>query len=356
MGGGAGDQGGVSLVWGASTDVGNKRKLNEDSMVAQPPVFVVADGMGGYEAGEIASALTVELLRRVIAGSLVQPAAVARALVELNREIHATGAVDGERAGMGTTVVGAVLVESGGVVSWLIFNVGDSRVYCVTGGELRQISKDHSYVQELVDEGRLSASNARKHPERNVITRALGASADVEVDYWIRSVVAGERFLLCSDGLTSEVDDLLIGEILRAEMSPQDTADALVLAALEAGGRDNVTVIVVDVLDIAAIDGPTEETRPVSAASLALAEAAIATRSFDVLQLQEIIDAVPLASAATTPDPEPLPGDDVMISRVPRVDRTTDEGQAGSSTDDARGHLAIIDQVPQLPHRNGHDA
>jgi PPM family protein phosphatase len=252
--------GGALMSWGSATDVGHKRQLNEDSLVAQAPVFVVADGMGGYEAGELASALTVELLRQVAKGP-VTFAKVSRALSELNNTIHEHGDEEQHR-GMGTTAVGLVLVKDGIGPAWLIFNVGDSRAYCYARGELVQLSVDHSYVQELVEMGELTPSAARNHPDRNVITRAIGAGPDIEVDYWLRPLRSGERYLLCSDGLHSEVEDGLIREVLALDHPAGRTAQLLVNTALQSGGRDNVSVVVVDIVDVIddALDEPTGDT------------------------------------------------------------------------------------------------
>ena len=162
---------------------------------------------------------------------------------------------------MGTTVVGLIAVEQLGAPYWLAFNIGDSRLYRLWDGDLSQISVDHSYVQELINSGRLSSDDARAHPERNVVTRALGQGEDIEPDFWMMPPEPGERFLLCSDGLSGDVERARIRDVLLAAEDPADAAADLVAAALSAGGRDNITVVVVDVRGVDG-DGELETTRP----------------------------------------------------------------------------------------------
>ncbi len=249
--GGEGTVGAVRLEWGCGTDVGRTRSVNEDALLADAPVFVVADGMGGHDAGDVASALAIDRLRSMVGSGPVAVDTVTGALAAANAEIVDRGAAADSELSMGTTVAGLVLVEQGDEVGWLVFNVGDSRVYRFGSGRLVQLSVDHSYVQELVDGGHISQESARSHPQRNVVTRALGIEAGAEVDLWIREPVPGERYLICSDGLSSEVDDAAIARCLDAT-TPNIAASALIDAALEAGGRDNVTCLVSDVED-----GPT---------------------------------------------------------------------------------------------------
>ncbi len=210
-------------------------------MLAEPPVFVVADGMGGRAAGEEASRLAVAAFDRFAGGP--EPAAedVLAAIDQANTAIRAAGREPGF-AGMGTTLVGLALVAGG---RWLAFNVGDSRLYRLADEELAQVSVDHSEVQELVRAGLLSADERRGHPRGHLITRALGVTRTVLVDSWPLDRVPGERFLLCSDGLSDELPDDEIGGLL-ATGEPADAAARLVRAAIDAGGRDNVSVVVVD--------------------------------------------------------------------------------------------------------------
>lgn len=239
----------IRLSCGYATDRGLRRELNEDSFIAQDPVFAVADGMGGHEAGEVASGLCVRALARaevLSAGKRNATAADLREAIEA-ADLSIREATD-SRAG--TTLSGVVLVEERGVPYWLVFNVGDSRTYRLTQGSFEQISVDHSEVQELVDGGHITADEALVHPRRHVVTRALGTGDDAEADYWMLPVEEGDRVLICSDGLNSEVSDEHIHRILSTVASPQDAADALVQAALRSGGRDNITVVVVDATDV----------------------------------------------------------------------------------------------------------
>lgn len=257
---GRGAVGGATFAWASSTEVGNVRALNEDAVLVAPPVFFVADGMGGHEAGEIASALAVERLRTLGDGVPSSIDAVSSELHHINELLRSAAGSDQQHS-MGTTGVGLAVVDNGGLVSWLIFNVGDSRAYCWTGRELVQLSRDHSFVQDLVDAGEIDAADARVHPHRNVVTRAFGADDELQPDYWIRPVRAGERFLLCSDGLTGEVEDEVLATVLASGLGPAETVDILVGLALEAGGRDNVTTLIVDVVDGPALADETTESR-----------------------------------------------------------------------------------------------
>jgi protein phosphatase len=244
------------LSWAASTHAGNVRELNEDSYLAEPPVFAVADGMGGHDAGEVASALTIERLRRLMQPDTVTIEDVSAELARVNSLLHEAG-TPGSTTSMGTTGVGIVMVDTGGTVSWLVFNIGDSRAYCFADGDLIQLSHDHSYVQELVDAGRIAPTEARDHPHKNVITRALGADEDLDADFWVRPVRPHERFLLCSDGLTGEVTDEEIRALLAEGRPAGETVDELINMALRAGGRDNVTALVIDVLSAPSYEAET---------------------------------------------------------------------------------------------------
>ena len=228
---------------GVATNTGRVRPVNEDSYLALPPLYAVADGMGGHDAGDVASRLAVEeLVKCVIPGSTLDVDSILAALDDANRVIVARGGVNG----MGTTITGLAGVETAGGTHVLVFNVGDSRVYQLTGGRLDQVSVDHSEVQELVLAGTLTREQARTHPRRNIVTRALGSDITVRPDHWLLPAIAGDRFLLCSDGLTSELPDEEILALVAAP-DPQRAATTLVAAANDAGGHDNITVIVVDV-------------------------------------------------------------------------------------------------------------
>lgn len=240
----------VPLTVGLSTDRGLRRELNEDSYLAVDPVFAVADGMGGHEAGEVASWECIQALSE--ATSLAAGTHTARAVDVQQVLLKADTRIrELTNARAGTTVTGVVLVEEAGVPYWLVFNVGDSRTYRLSQGVFEQVSVDHSEVQELLDAGHISPEEARGHPRRHVVTRALGTGHDIDADYWLLPVKPGDRLLICSDGLTDELTDVQIGQILTTVARPQAVAEALVAAALRAGGRDNVTVIVVDAGDLA---------------------------------------------------------------------------------------------------------
>lgn len=231
---------------GGATDTGRVRAHNEDSALAEGGVFVVADGMGGHAAGEVASGIVVETMRELVTREDLTGEDVTRQLALANERILAEVRSHPEQRGMGTTATGLVLVSAGGSDHWAIFNVGDSRVYRSIDGVLSQVTVDHSEVQELVDAGVITAAEARVHPARNVVTRSLGTEYAHHADAWVLPPYPGERFVLCSDGLTNEVGDDVVRDILQANPDPQAAAEELVRAAVEAGGRDNVTVVVVN--------------------------------------------------------------------------------------------------------------
>ena len=241
----------IVLDWGAVTDVGRVRKLNEDSVLAMSPVFVVADGMGGHAAGEVASALTVEVFGALatLDGALTSTD-IRTALRTANEVIARTAASSEATAGMGTTAVGLAIVRTDGSDSLCAFNLGDSRLYRLSDGLLRQLSKDHSLVQELVDSGEISEEQAKIHKQRNVITRMLGSAEPVEPDVWFIPAIVGDRYLVCSDGLTTELGDDQISSTLTEFRDARIAAGRLVESALANGGRDNVTVIVIDVVGV----------------------------------------------------------------------------------------------------------
>lgn len=241
-----------TFAWAAGTHTGHRRAANEDSYVARSPMFAVADGMGGHSAGDLASAAVVEQLDDAITGDFLPARAVERALERATDHIGLIS--QDSELGVGTTVTGVVVTEHHDSASFAVFNVGDSRVYCFEDDELVQITRDHSVVQDLVDAGSLSRGEADDHPDANIITRAIGFNAAPSPDFWMVPIHRGQRMLICSDGLTREVSD---DEILRQLSERRDSADTvstLVDSALESGGRDNITAIVIDVLDAPAVD------------------------------------------------------------------------------------------------------
>jgi serine/threonine protein phosphatase PrpC len=221
------------------TDVGRQRSANEDSLVLQPPFFAVADGMGGARAGEVASAIAAEAFEGASAAGEAAEAQLARILREANRRIYDLAVTDESRRGMGTTLTAAKVHD--GEVS--LGHVGDSRGYRMRDGELEQITRDHSLVAELERSGQITPEAAEHHPQRSIITRALGPEPDVEVDTYTLSAREGDLFLLCSDGLTSMLSDDEVAAILRTSATLDDAADALIKAANQSGGKDNITVV-----------------------------------------------------------------------------------------------------------------
>jgi len=240
------------LKHGVATDTGNVRPQNEDAYVASDQLFAVADGMGGHNAGEVASALATTLLLERAAGQTLTPEWFVEAITSINRTIHESAAESTERRGMGTTICALALVNPQGEATEpqqvALANVGDSRIYLARAGTFRQLSVDHSYVQELVTEGLITEEEARVHPRRNIVTRALGIDDRVAVDSWLIPLFAGDRFILCSDGLVDEVPTADIAALAAQQREPQMIADALVALAKRNGGRDNITVVVVDAI------------------------------------------------------------------------------------------------------------
>jgi serine/threonine protein phosphatase PrpC len=221
------------------TDVGRQRTANEDSLVVSPPLFAVADGMGGAKAGEVASAVAVEAVEGARESEEAAEAQLAGIVRAANRRIYELAVADESRRGMGTTLTLAKV--HGDEVSFA--HVGDSRAYRMRDGELTQLTRDHSLVAELERSGQITAEAAEHHPQRSIITRALGPEPDVEVDTYTLAGRDGDLFLICSDGLTSMISDDEVGSILRSAQSLDEAADALVRAANQSGGKDNITVI-----------------------------------------------------------------------------------------------------------------
>lgn len=235
--------------YGYGSHVGLRRQLNEDSYVVTDTLFAVADGMGGHEAGEVASSLAVQALAEgwEAAGGQVTERDIQHYLDDADRRIRE--ATDSKA---GTTLSGAVVIpapsgEGQGQWQWLVFNIGDSRTYLLHDGALIRLTRDHSQVQELFDSGMITAEEIHTHPNRNVITRALGAGEVWAADFFTATITPGQRLLICSDGLTGELTDDEIAAILNAGRNAQETVDWLIHQSLRAGGRDNVTVVLVDV-------------------------------------------------------------------------------------------------------------
>ena len=242
----------LTLSWAALTDTGHRREVNEDSLVSVPPVFAVADGMGGHSAGDVASSAVATRLAEFAYRSETDASSITRALsLAVEDMAKGEGVTD---LGTGTTVTGVALALESGAPQWVVFNIGDSRVYQLVSGVLEQVTVDHSVVQELVDAGRITREEADVHPHGNVITRAVGFHEPPVPDFRILPVIPGMRILVCSDGLTKELTPYGIRHFMLSNQNPADAAAALVTAALENGGRDNVTVIVLDVVAPSSVD------------------------------------------------------------------------------------------------------
>jgi len=229
------------------TDTGRRRLRNEDAFICEPPLFAVADGMGGARAGEVAAGLAAAALEE--AGSETRGAeGVAALIVEANKRIFERSLNDPRTAGMGTTVTAALVDAASGAVA--IGHVGDSRAYLLRDGTLEQLTTDHSLVAELVESGVLTPEEAERHPQRSAITRALGTEPTVEVDAFTVQAEAGDLFLVCSDGLPVMIsDDAVSSAIETADRDPERAADALVAAANARGGEDNITVVLFEIVD-----------------------------------------------------------------------------------------------------------
>jgi serine/threonine protein phosphatase PrpC len=292
----------------ARSDTGRQRPGNEDSYWVSSPLFVLADGMGGAQAGEVASRMAVE----VFAGGLPDgPGSheerLAELVAEANMRVHALAQSDEAHAGMGTTLTAAYV----GAEDLALAHVGDSRFYVLRDGELQQLTDDHSLVGELVRRGQISAEEAEDHPQRSIITRALGIEDEVVVDHLTWPVRDGDVFLLCSDGLTGMVSDDRVAEIVNAAPSLRQAAQALIHAANEAGGRDNITVILFRV----------EELTPGAGGVLSqdTAVGVAAPRAAEVREAAETTGgAAPATATATIAPRAPRPPRDGGGGRTPR--------------------------------------
>ena len=311
----------TSFTWGGATHTGQVRAMNQDNLVTADGLFAVADGMGGHLGGEVASERAVQLLKDRAPAGLE---ALIDAVRAANLGVHTEAAGNPELRGMGTTLVAVVGTDDGlGLI-----NVGDSRIYLYRAGVLKQLSEDHSLVETMVRRGEITAEAALTHPQRNVVLRALGVDSEVDLDAWTLTPAHGDRLVLCSDGLFNEVSGVQIAGILESNADPQAAADRLVEAANEGGGRDNITVVVVDVdVEADTVSSPVEDrlTQVLFADQAARARADDATREV----------AVPVG--ATTPEepdeplPPALPPDDGHpnqdADRVPVDDDGADAGE-----------------------------
>ena len=247
---------------GVATDVGRVRAHQEDTARVRGTVFVVADGMGGHAAGEVASRIAADTLVELADRPVVQVRDIVAQVGEANRRILASAARHPEQTGMGTTAAGLALVSVGGSRHWAVFNIGDSRVYRSIDGALSQVSVDHSEVWELVERGVLTPEQAQRHPARNIVTRSLGRDPMGAVDTWVFPPYPGEVFVICSDGLSNELTREQIEAVLAEQPDAEGAAAELVRRAVEAGGHDNVTAIVVAVQGQESDSDVDEDTTP----------------------------------------------------------------------------------------------
>ena len=292
----------ISLRAGSATDVGLVRSNNQDSFLVADPLYAVADGMGGAAAGEVASAIAVESLNNGFSRSgPPTPDLLVEAAQAANRAVWDEALANPEMRGMGTTLVAVALVEGPEIA---VINIGDSRAYQFHDGDLRQVTVDHNLVAEMEAQGRITKEEAEVHPRRNIMTRALGVEPEVPVDLFMEDPSVGDRYLLCSDGLPREVKDDLIASLLRRIGDPGEVARELVEEAKRRGGNDNITVVVVDVVDAgAAAEEATVVTDALSGAAAADPtsagpEAAVAGTDAEATQAQPVSAADPTATMA----------------------------------------------------------
>jgi PPM family protein phosphatase len=234
----------TETVW--RTDTGRQRRGNEDSAFVRAPVFVVADGMGGAQAGEVASRIAIETFEQGLPGSGTPEDRLAELVRDANQRIYDRSRAERSRAGMGTTLTAAYLTDG----NLAIAHVGDSRAYLFRDGELTRLTQDHSLVDELLRQGKLTEEQAAEHPQRSIITRALGPEPEVEVDTFTYPMQPGDVVLLCSDGLTSMVSERRVAELLVSATTLAEAADQLINEANVAGGRDNITVVLSRLEDV----------------------------------------------------------------------------------------------------------
>ena len=303
------------------TDTGRRRRRNEDAFVVQPPLFAVADGMGGAQAGELASRLAAEALREDGGAGTAEERVVAL-VQEANRRVYRRSSEDATASGMGTTVTVALVGDDDVVLG----HVGDSRAYRIRDGRLEQLTEDHNLVQELLRDGKLSPREAELHPQRSVITRAVGTDPDVDVDVARIEAQPGDLFLLCSDGLTDMVGDSAILEIVEDNRDDLDAAArALVTTANAGGGEDNITVVL---FELTAAADDVDETRPLPAAE-------------------------PAARAPVGEDEDTLSGIDAIppVEAPPAVDTMVVSPERARELFPVREDLAAKDEGPSLRSR-----
>ena len=301
----------------AGTDTGRQRRANEDSLLARAPLFVVADGMGGAQAGEVASQIAVESFQDGLQDASAPETELAELARQANARIHELSHSHAEQAGMGTTLTAVYVGERD--VS--IAHVGDSRAYRFRDGELLRLTDDHSLVDELLRQGRLTPEEAVEHPQRSVITRALGPEGTVEVDTRSYSARDGDVYLLCSDGLTTMLPEPRLAELLAVSGSLRERGEALIAGANEAGGRDNITVVLLRLEDLDASASPLTEEAPavpaVAAGDAHAAAAASSSPSTSATVAERRSEQI-VAAAGTSPT-TPASGAPAVVPRRPRL-------------------------------------
>jgi PPM family protein phosphatase len=309
-------------IW--KTDTGRARADNEDSAYARPPLYVVADGMGGAQAGEVASALAVEEFRRGLIAEGTAEQRLTERVHAANRRIYETARQKIEHEGMGTTLTAVYLDESNLAVA----HVGDSRAYIFRDGELVRLTHDHSLVEELIRRGKLTPEQAAAHPQRSIITRALGIEPEVEVDTWTYPMRAGDVVLLCSDGLTSMISEPQIAAVLAEQADLERAGERLIAEANEAGGRDNITVVLFRLEDV-------DDERPAAEEATAVDLDAVSPKAGangqtgtngdgDDDQMTRVHQAMSTgrSAASVPPVPPPPTTNPPQSSRTPRLART----------------------------------
>ena len=299
----------TTVKGGAATDVGRVRQINEDRYLCEDDLFAVADGVGGHQAGEVAAQTAVETLLKAFTANSSEGRTtdgLVEAIQNANQAVWRLAQTTSEKRGMGTTLTVAALVHQDGDDLLALANVGDSRVYRLQNGELMQLTDDHSLVEEMVREGKLTREEAGVHPQRSIITRALGMEPDIEVDSWELIPYRGDRLLLCSDGLTNELSDDRIAATLRQVADPQEAARDLVRPARAEGGGDNITVVVFDVVDD---EGRAEEASAALARDEVLAGAQRGTTSGP--------PTVQMSRIAVAPTEEEIPRPRPAVSSAP---------------------------------------
>jgi protein phosphatase len=290
------------VKYGVSTHPGRKRRHNEDAYVIEPPLFAVADGMGGAKAGEVASGLAAAALKEGGGDGPDAETRVTELIQEANRRVFRRATEDREAAGMGTTMTVA-LVDGERVV---FGHVGDSRAYLIRDGAIEQLTDDHSLVAELVRSGRLTPDEAETHPQRSVITRAVGTEADVDVDTFSIEPSPGDLFLICSDGLTDMVDDRTIFQAIEKHRGNlEEAAKALVVAANRSGGEDNITVVFFEVSENGEEAGDTAVTRQAPAVGTETAEDEDTLSGLEGVPTVDDTMVVPPEDVAGLPDARP---------------------------------------------------